>query len=994
MTKDHARIGDMAWFSFLRDFGKKMKKLLLLGLALMAMVSCKSDKLVSAGDGLAVGRTCHGFVVESVTEVPEESGRLWKLRHQKNGAQLLWLDRADEVKTFCIIFKTLAQDDTGVAHIQEHSVLAGSEKYPLKSPMMDMLQGTLQVFMNAITEADMTYYPFATRYDEDFMNLMDVYLDSVFCPLSIKNPLAFLREGWHYEIGKDGKLQVNGIVYNEMKGSTAGVGRAIYFSMLKTLFPDTPYAFESGGEPAVIPTLTYEDYCAFHAKFYHPSNAKIFLDGSVKIDAALAKLDGYLSKFDRMEKLPEIPAQAPVERKARFLYESASTDRKSAAVEAWCAADYTDVKARYTQEIIGKYLCGTNESPLAAALVNRGLCENVSCGGGNFMYIPFVISCENTSDEDAEECFRIIHEELEKIVSEGFDRARLAALINDNEFKEREHNRPLPRGIFNLLTVQSQWLYDGDPVAALDLTSIYKALREGLDNGYFVKYLKERILENHHHVQVVVSPSATLGQEKREAEEARYAAIQAKLTPEELKRIAEDCEALVQYQRTPDAPEAAAKLPRRKLSSVPVEGRAVDCEVSVQDGVTTVLTTSSCEGVSFLNLYFPVDALDERELMKLPLFSSAFGKVGTAKRSAMELRTALDADVGRLAVNVVPSERGNYLHVGVSALSDKFPQAFSLLKEILMETDFSDVEAMEKFRKQSVMGFERGYNRSGHLYALMSAGSPLKRSGTAKEILSGITQLHFLRDFVVDEKFPTECADLSRRIFRRNGLIVSYTRELSEEVVAQGLAFLPQGDEAMAKQASLVPPAETPDGYLVPGDSGFAGWTMRLPEDVPFQGSMTVAARILSLDYLHRELRQIGGAYGCGFNVSADGVVQMFSYRDPSPARSYEIFAQCAQALRDFVKEGKSLTPFILGSVSSLEPARAPVQEAALASELYLSKRTPEDLARQRREILATTPEQLLEFADILEKAMPAARKCVLGGSKPLEAFEGRLEKF
>ncbi|MCQ2397101.1 MAG: insulinase family protein [Lentisphaeria bacterium] len=972
-----------------------MKKILLLGMMMMSIVSCIGDKIVSRKSALAVGESNHGFIVESSTDVPEENGCLWKLRHKKNGAEVLWLERDDEIKTFCIIFKTIAQDDMGVAHIQEHAVLSGSEKYPSKSPMMDMMKRSLQVFMNGITESDMTYYPFATRYDEDYMNLMSVYLDSVFCPLSLKNPIAFLREGWHYEFGEDGKLRVNGIVYNEMKGSTANAFRTIYSSMLKTLLPDTPYAFESGGMPDAIPNLSYDDYCAFNAKFYHPSNARVFLDGSVNIDATLAKLDEYYSKYDRLKEIPQIPPQVPVEKSAHFQYESANTERKTAAVEAWCAADYTDIKAKYTLDVIGNYLCGTNESPLARALIDRGLCENVSSGSASFMYVPFMINCENTSDEDAEECFRIIHEELEKVASEGFDRVRLEALINDSEFREREQNRPLPRGIFNLLLVQSQWLYDGDPAAALDLTGIYKALREGLDNGYFEKYLREHILDNHHHVRVVVSPSATLGKEKREAEEARCAAIQAKLTPEEQKRIKEDCEALVRYQRTPDAPEVAAKLPLRELSSVPQEGKLVDSEIVVKDGVTFIVTKPTCDGVSYLNLYFPVNAFNERELSALPLLSAAYGNLGTRKQSALELRTALDTDVGRLSADVVASVNGNYFHVCIGALTDKFPQALSLLEDVLMNTDFSDAEALEKLRKQSLMAFERSGVSAGQRFALMRSGSALNRSNLSREIVSGITHLHFLRGIVVDDKFSKECSDLSKRIFHRNGMVVSYTRNLSDDVVTRGLEFLsPRDDDAMSVPAALLPESENPDGYVISGDSGFAAMTMALPVGVAFHGSMTVAARILSLDFLHRELRQIGGAYGAGFSVSSDGIVQMFSYRDPTPARSYDVFAKCAQALRDFVKEGKSLTPFILGSISSLEPVRTPVQEAALAPELYLSKRTPEDLARQRREILATTPEQLLDFADLLEKAASNAGKCIIGGRKTLESLDGNFKDF
>ena len=438
---------------------------------------------------LKVGDSLHGFTVKSITELPDVQGRLVRMSYEKNGADLVWLDREDDNKTFAIGFRTFPADDTGVPHIIEHSVLCGSEKYPVKEPFVDLLKSSFQTFLNAWTSSDSTMYPVCSRDDKDFRNLIDVYMDAVFHPLSVKSPMAFKQEGWHYELDKpDGELKRNGVVYSEMKGAFANPERLMYHEMNRLLYPDTCYRFVSGGDPASIPSLTFEGYKAFYKKFYHPSNARIFLDGKVPLAAILEQLDGFLKTYDRAELETDFVYQKPVSTAKTISYEigpDENPDGKVLVYDAWVFGRYDEREKLMAMDAISDALADSNEAPLKKALLEKGLCEDVRFGVGSTAQLSASVFAKNVKKENVEEVRRVIRETFVRLAS-GLDRARLAAVLDKAEFRDREKGSPsMPCGLQHFCEAYDIWLYGGDPAEAFRNGARFASLRKKLAEGWF-----------------------------------------------------------------------------------------------------------------------------------------------------------------------------------------------------------------------------------------------------------------------------------------------------------------------------------------------------------------------------------------------------------------------------------------------------------------------------------------------------------------------------
>lgn len=929
---------------------------------------------------LNVGSAICGFHVDSVTDVPDVGGRMWRMTYEKNGAELVWLERDDEVKTFVIAFKTLPEDDTGVAHILEHSVLAGSEKYPVKSPFDEMRKSSVRVFMNAMTSRDATYYPFSTRNDVDYLNLADVYLDAVFHPLTLKDPSAFRQEGWHYEWDKAKReLSVNGVVFNEMKGVFALPERRAYRELTSALYPDIVYGHDSGGRPEKIPELTYEKYCAFHRRFYHPSNARIFIDGKVQIKDVLAKLDSYLSGFDRLDVKADIPSQKPIEVTLRIPYESAKCENKTILVKGWSVGLAADPVYCHALDVLTDYLCGSNEAPLKKALLEKKLCREVSMDRIDYREIPLYIILKDTSEDKLDECRKTIRDALADVCEKGFDKKRLNALINRDEFSERELNTTRPKGLIFFSRALRRWLYGGDPAAALSLSDIYAKLRAGVDNGMFETILRERILANRHHAEVVMSPDA--GLEKRRIAEnmARMDAVRDAMKDADLDRLAEDVAKLKEYQQRKDSPEDIAKIPRLRSSELSQAGIPVSGEVQNVNGVAHIKTKTTADGVFYLVLYFPMDGFTEDELLKMPLLAKLLGKLRTSKHSALELQTEIAGNVGRISYSTVSAARGRYFKVSVASLLKNKEATVELLKEVLFETRFEDKHEIEAILRQKQLAAERDVSRDGRDLALRYAKRGIGERWMASDLLHGECQLRWLQGSSADAEFMKWYANVPSRLFRKNGMVVSYTDNLADESVSELLASF--GGGAVEKREISIH-ANNLNGFSIDGDTGFAAWVAKLPDGIKENGAMRVAAKILSLEYLHNEVREIGGAYGVMMRVTPEGMVECLSYRDPNPVRSLQKMNELGRALRSFIESGADIDRYIVATIASMEPYRSPADEASRAVELFVDGRDGADVERVRREVLATDKEQLLEFAALLEKISATATTCVVGGNK------------
>ena len=952
---------------------------------------------------LVPGASLHGFTVKSVTELPEVKGQLVRMTYEKNGADLAWLDRDDDNKTFAIVFRTIPEDDTGVAHILEHSVLCGSEKYPVKEPFVELLKSSFSTFLNAFTSSDWTAYPVCSRNNADFLNLMDVYLDAVFHPLSVKGPLPFRQEGWHYEL-KDGELTRNGVVLSEMKGAFGNPERLAHHELYRLLFPDNCYGLVSGGDPASIHKLTFEQYKDFYRRHYHPSNARIFLDGRVDLPATLAKLDSYLSVYPRTLVKTAVPLQKPVQTEKAIAYEIGADDSaadKTLLLEGWVIGTFRDRETRLAFDVLSDVLAASNEDPLTKVLLEKGLCEDVRLGVGGAEQLTATLLVKNAKDGKADEIRRIVRKTFERLAKDGLDHARLKAVLDRHEFNDREKDSGgFPRGLLFLEDALDQWLYGGDPAEAFRSDYLYKSLRAKVGEGWFEKFLVRTLVDNPHHVKLTMTASKTLAEERRTAEKAELAAIQAKWTPVEREQTLAECKALEAFQKKVDAPEDLAKLPVLSLKDIPEKGPVPESTATTVGGVRVIRAKTAANGIVYLELYFELAGSSAEDLSDAAILADMLEELPTAKRSVLELKNALDAGLGRFDSEVKafakPGDAQHakaYLVVRVSALESKLDEIVRLVPEVLLETSFADMKLTGDLVKQRRRAIERGtMGISGRIYAGRRAAASQSVRGMMEEQYAGLAHLRRVQD--VDDSFgakgPAFCqrlAALAKRTFTRAALTACLSDNVATDWLERLFVKFPQGSAAAC--APLAPLPARREGFRTAGRIGSAA---KASFPTAYSGSGRVAAKMLSLDYLWNEIRVRGGAYGGGFSMRPEGDARFLSWNDPNPARSLGVYDRSGDALRKMLKDEPSIDKYIISTVSDTEPYQTPSVETTRAAELVLSGRTPEDLQKLRREMLHTTKADLMRFAGTLDSLTNSTAVCVIGGAAQLEGCTNILD--
>ena len=958
----------------------KMKRMAVCAAIVGASVAC----------AMKPNDVIHNFTVQSVTELPEVPGRLWRMNYAKNGADLVWLEREDDNKTFAIAFKTVPENDTGVAHIMEHSVLCGSRKYPVKEPFVDLLKSSLATFLNAMTYPDKTVYPVSTRNDTDFLNLIDVYMDAVLHPLSVENRMALDQEGWHYEFDEGGKLTMNGVVYSEMKGVFSNPDSVAFWETMKLLFPDCCYSKESGGDPAHIPELTFEAYKAFHARFYNPSNARIFLDGKMDIGSVLARLDSFLKDYGQTGRA-EIPFQKPVANNATVKYEVSEGDKdKYILVDGWVIGKFDDRERQLAFSVLSEVLAGSNESPLKKALLDKGLCEDVEIGMEGVQQLAAMLTVRNTTKGNVAECRREVRETLERLVCDGLDRKRIDAVLNKCEFMAREKDSGrYPRGLAFMSAAYDMWMYGGDPAEGFRYRDVFDSLRAKVATGGFERYLREMTIDNPHHAELTLEPSTTLGEERAKKLEGELAALKAGWDEVKIAEVKAKAEKLKEFQKSKDRPEDVAKLPMLAVKDIPANGEEIKWEIATVGGRTVIRPNVGADGIFYLELYFSLADLSADELASVSFFAELLGELPTEHFDALGLKSEIDANLGRFSVDTKVFDANGkatpYLCVQVSALDTKREDALRIAKEVLLDTKFEDVKAAGDLLKQMRQCAELSVASSGNQYAMRRAGSRLSSQNGIEEVMSGLAQLRWLQKAKADSALLSRYAELARRVFSRVRLTVCITDNMPKEYAEELVKAWPKGSEAKAADWNAgLPAVEGGEGFTIPAEIAYAGVAARLPQGVGYHGSQAVASRILSLDYLWNEIRVLGGAYGMGLVVRPDGDVQYMTYRDPNPSRSLGKIAEAGAALKTFCDGDAGFDKYVVSAIGKTEPYLSPRLETQRAAELFLSGRGPEFVARVRAEILATSKSDLLRFADVLAKIADGASTCVIGGKKPL----------
>lgn len=959
------------------------------------------------------------FIIDKVQELSDMKAVLYQMHYGKNGARLVWLDRREENKTFSITFKTLPNDNTGVFHILEHSLLCGSEKYPVSKPFVEMIKSSLQTFMNAFTFPDKTMYPVCSRNQKDFMNLMSVYLDAVFHPLCVKKKEIFQQEGWHYEMGEpEGELSCNGVVYNEMKGMYASPDTLLDAGLNFLLFPDNCYKFQSGGDPEHITDLTYQDYAAAYRHFYHPSNAYIILDGDMEIEETLVKLDEELGRFEKQEQGAKIPMQrpvAPIEYVRHYAVgKGEDIENKVLLAKGWVCGGFDEAEKNLACAALAETLCSSNDTPLKSALLQKGLAEDVTLSfEDGIQQTCFKLIVRNTSAKKKDEVWKVVQETLQNTAERGIDHRRLQAVLDRMEFNMREKEYGgFPEGIVNAMRILDSWLYGGDPAQNLVYKERFCSLREKIREGYFERLIGEIMLGNPHSAKIALLPSKTIGEKKREQELLRLRTIKETWTKEQKEEVIREFARLRKAQETSDSKEQLAALPALTLADIPRTMEHTVQTVTERGGNKILLQDLETDGIVHFTYYFTLADCTKEELSRISFLRTLLGQVRTEKYDISDIQAEIQGRMGRFEASAdVFAKPGEieecapYLIISVSALEEKLEEASEAAGEVLNHSRFDDLPYIRARIRQLRLSLEQHILMAGDSYTSDRIASWFSARGAAKEAMQGIQMLRWVQHMDTyfeqeGEKLLGELAALRRRIVVRERMTLSVAGNIGEAGLNRLLHLIPEGNAQKEQNGgkwnndgkSDTPKEERAVGIRIPAQVGFAGRGANLSAcGFRYHGAMQVASRILSYGYLWNMIRVKGGAYGTRLGITVNGDVMFTSFRDPDVLASLVSFEGAGEALRRLCEEEGLSDRYIISTIASTEPLLTVRQKRRRAAEDYLSGMTEETRQKIREEILHTTVEDLLDVSKVLDRICENAGICVIGGKESLDAAEGIL---
>lgn len=943
---------------------------------------------------IEIGTVIHGFRVERIRESAELGGRFVEMKHEKVGTELCWVDNGDANKLFCVGFKTLPEDSTGVFHILEHSVLCGSEKYPVKEPFVDLMKSSMSTFLNAMTFPDKTIYPVSSRNEKDFLNLTSVYLDAVFAPLCVIDPNAFRQEGWHLEVGEDGKPFINGVVYNEMKGATSGLDDILEEGMGALLFPDNCYGFNSGGDPAVIPELTYDMYKAMYHKYYHPSNAKIFLDGSVPLETTLELIDSYVSRSERANAEHPIPLQQIKPAKATLYYEvgpEEETANRSVVSFGNIVGSYAEKKKSMMAQVLCNLLADTNESPLKRAILDAGLGEDVELDCDTYIeQVKLVLTVRNTEADKADDIRKVTEQTIDALLKDGLDKELLTAYLNRFAFRLKDMEEPA--GLFRCIMSYMSSLYGGDPMLYLEIDKDIAAMREEIENGGFDKLLRE-LLDFDNMCMLTVLPSKTHGEKLRREEAERAQRIYDSLSELDKAKLESYNKHLHAWQEAPDRPEDTAKIPVLPLSEVSPDPIKVDTEVMEDMGVKVMYHPVPSFGITHLNLYFNLSDLNVRELSAASVMAALLTKLPTEKSSVSDLQKRIKTYIGNLRFEIKASMRKPeactpYLAVTCDVLNENLKTAEELLVEVLTSTLFNEAGRIKETVLQIDESTKQRAIMAGHVLGLTAVNSHYLSSAVVTEAASGYTFRSYVKELAknFDER-SAELVDVMQRIRDRSIVRLRMTIGLTATempCMKDLIMAFPEGEPA-PYEVHYDSPVPERFGIRIPAQVSFAEKGVIVPD---MDGSLKVAANIISLAFLWNRVRVQGGAYGVGLNVNDRGTICHYSYRDPSPARSVDVYGEESEFITAFCEGSEDLTKFIISAIGNTEPLRSPAEQGAAADLLFLDGKTFEDAKKLRAQMLATDKDKLLALRETLDSCTKDGKLCIVGSDAALASFE------
>ncbi len=926
------------------------------------------------------------------------------LVHNKTNAKVLLIENDDENKTFCIGFRTPPKDDTGVPHIIEHSVLCGSKKYPVKEPFVNLMKSSLNTFLNAMTFSDKTIYPVASCNDKDFQNLMDVYLDAVFFPNILTNKKIFMQEGWHYELAsKDDELIYNGVVYNEMKGVFSNPDSIVGRESGGSLFPDTTYGVESGGDPKAIPTLTYENFKKFYQSYYHPSNSYIILYGNFDREEKLDYLDKeYLSKFDKIDVdskiLEQKPFDAPLTKTLEYpVSKDQDIKKKTYLTYNVALPKGLSQKEMVGMDIVSKVIVGANGSPIERALIEAGIGEVITGSFDNeALQGVFSVKARNAEAEDKDKFFEVIENKLKDFVKEGLSKKALEAALNINEFKTREADYGgLSKGVIYAITALSTWLYDdNDPFSPFEYSEIYNFLREKIATDYYEKLIEKYLINNNHKSVVVVAPSKTLQDEKEAKVKKELADYKSSLNDKEIEEIIKETKELKEYQASEDKKEDVDKIPLLKKEDLNYNYVPYKNEEYKVNGAKVIHHAYDTNGINYTWILFSTKDFDVKYLPYIGLLSFLLGKVNTKKYSYLELEQEQNIYTGGIGFNhIVYSKDGEalpYLIVSFSALYANTNKAIELINEVINNSVF-DKARVKEVLSQLITNYTNRFAGAGHSVALTRSASYWNKSAYISDATSGIAGYNFVKDLSdnFDEKYDdviNTLKDLISRIFVLDNILVSSTSSSEGlEEFKKSFGLLTNNlKETSKKEEMIIKLEKKNEGFMAPYDVNYCALTGRyVSDDMKYKGSSQVLMNALSTDFLWKNVRVLGGAYGCMSNFDRESI-SFVSYRDPKVKETYDVYKKVLDYIDNFNADSEEMTKCIIGAVGNFDYPVTPKVRGIRSFASYLQGVTNEDLAREKREIVDCTLEDIKALKPYFEKVLKENNICTVGNSQKI----------
>ena len=934
------------------------------------------------------------------------------LEHKKSGARVAVLENDDENKVFYIGFRTPPKDSTGVAHIIEHSVLCGSKKYPLKDPFVELVKTSLNTFLNAMTYPDKTVYPVASCNDQDFKNLMGVYMDAVLEPNIYNEEKIFRQEGWHYELDdKDGELKINGVVYNEMKGAFSSPDDVLARETFNSLYPDTSYGVESGGDPEVIPELTYEAFLDFHGRYYHPVNSYIYLYGNADMAERLDWMDKeYLSKYDRID-IDSFPGEQkafdkPLKIEKEYpISEDEKEENNTYLTYNAVIGEVTDRELYTAFQMVDYALISAEGTPLWKALVDAGIGTEVYGYFENGIYQPFYsIVAKNANEADEERFVNIVEDTLKKVVNEGFSEDALTACLNSMEFRYREGDTGrFPKGLLYGLNALDNWLYDKDqPFKHIEQLENFKNLRAKIGTSYYTDLVKKYLIDNPHKTILTLKPKKGLTTVKDKDLADRLAAYKASLSEEEREDIVRKTAELKAFQEAEDPKEAYACLPKLKLSDMKkTEPPFVNEERSIE-GVKTYYHDVETNGILYGALYFDMSRLPYELYPYVNILSNVFRGVDTADHSYEQLGYEIDKYTGSLVMAplIFPMydtvERfGKYFVVQLSALNENAGRGFELIKEILLTSKIDDKKRLKEIIAEGRSRMQGAAMSAGHMVASGRALSYASEYGKAKEALTGLDQFRLLAELEknFDEKadeLAAKLKEVAEIVFTKAGMILDVTGSKETYAVfekeAAGLLKVFK-DEPGATEVKPLKYEKENEGLT---NSAQIQYVCRAgnfaKHGLKYNGALRVLKTILGYDYLWTNVRVKGGAYGCMSAFMPDGQCYFVSYRDPNLEATVDVFEKAAEYVENFDADEEKMSGYIIGTMSELDMPLTPRSQGARSFMAAMTGRTIEDAQKVRDEVLGAKTEDIRALAKYVRAFMDDKLYCVVGNEEKIKA--------